>query len=138
MKAYIKPELKITEEIAEDVYMASGSDFNKCYEVSANIHQKPETGRGDYRIQINAAHDAFDGHHSSHQILILHFNMPVKYISSNGILKSGDGTSVLQIDYSYHNNSVDTIGLGDVIVNAEAGLALNSVYMNCNCFCPQH
>ena len=50
-KTYSKPVVTIDIDLAEDVYAASG-----CYTVSAYIHQKPETGRGDYRIQLNGQH----------------------------------------------------------------------------------
>ena len=50
-KTYSKPVVTIDIDLAEDVYAAS-----RCYTVSAYIHQKPETGRGDYRIQVNGQH----------------------------------------------------------------------------------
>ena len=50
-KTYSKPVVTIDIGLAEGVYAASG-----CYTVSAYIHQKPETGRGDYRIQLNGQH----------------------------------------------------------------------------------
>lgn len=51
MKTYSKPVVTIDIGLAEGVYAASG-----CYTASAYIHQKPETGRGDYRIQLNGQH----------------------------------------------------------------------------------
>ena len=48
MKKYEKPIVTIIENQAEGIYMASG-----CYTTTATIHQRPEIGRGDYRIQIN-------------------------------------------------------------------------------------
>lgn len=47
MKTYSKPIVTIDTGLAEGVYAASG-----CYDASAYIHQTPETGRGDYRIQV--------------------------------------------------------------------------------------
>ena len=61
----------------EGVYAASG-----CYTVTTNIHQRPEFGRGDYRIQVNARHDT--SHTCSQQLLTLGFNQSVEYSSSNG------------------------------------------------------
>ena len=50
MKKYSKPVVSIDNGLAEGVYSASGAG---CYDASAYIHQTPETGRGDYRIQVN-------------------------------------------------------------------------------------
>lgn len=137
MKTYEKPVVLANEELAEGVYAASGAGGSDCYEVTAYIHQTPQTGRGDYRIQVNGKHNA-TGHHSTGQVLILYFNQSVDYVSSNGTLKSGDGTSELKIDYSYHNNEKDNIGLGDVVVTSEPGLAITGAVLECNYTCDQH
>lgn len=52
MTDYKKPVVVGCDDVAEGVYAASG-----CYTVTTNIHQRPEFGRGDYRIQVNARHD---------------------------------------------------------------------------------
>jgi len=57
MKEYMKPVLLTSDELAEGVYLASG-DGSGCYTTTAYIHQTPQTGRGDYRIQVNAVHNA--------------------------------------------------------------------------------
>jgi len=136
MKNYTKPTAYITGSLAEGVFMASGA--SDCYTVNAYIHQKPETGRGDYRIQVNAVHSASDNHHSGVQELTLNFNQPVTYVGSNGSLISGDGTSAIKIGYQYHNNGNDNIGLGDVIVKADPGLAITGASLWCNHDCGQH
>ena len=120
--------IKMVDDLAEGVYMASGDADADCFDVTAYIHQTPETGRGDYRIQVNARHD---GDHNSdyHQQLVISFNLPVQYVSSNGKLVSGDGTNELHIDVAYWQNHTDNIGMGDVIVTADAGLAISNVYM---------
>lgn len=144
MKTYEKPIVIANDNLAEGVYAASGSADSggrtDCYVVTANIHQRPETGRGDYRIQFNARHvaDQGDGHHSGGQMLYLTFNQPVEYVSSNGALAGGSGTSRLAIEYAYHNNAGDNVGLGDVIVTSEAGLADPSALLACNGDCGQH
>lgn len=134
MKDYSKPIIVRNEELAEGVYAASGD----CYVVNAYIHQIPEYGRGDYRIQVNGVHNAADGHHSGEQVLTLVFNIPVTYKSSNGTLVGGDNTNAISIKYNYHNNQVDNIGLGDVIVEADAGLAVVGGNLSCNHDCGQH
>ncbi|MBR3242373.1 MAG: hypothetical protein IKF90_06695 [Parasporobacterium sp.] len=122
MNTYKKPVAeKISFTYENQVVTASDG----CYTATAYIHQKPETGRGDYRIQVNGVHSAT--HSCDHQTLHISFNMPVQYSSSQGTLVSGDGTTTLNIDYSYHNNGNDNIGLGDLCVIADAGLAVTSV-----------
>ena len=137
MKNYVKPVVLDNEEIFEGVYAASGDD-NDCYTVTAYIHQRPETGRGDYRVQVNGKHAAANGHHSGEQVLFLYFNQPVTYKSSNGTLVSGDGTSTISIKYNYHNNASDNIGLGDVVVESDSGLTDPSAMLTCNFDCGQH
>lgn len=133
MGKYEKPVVLGSDELAEGVYLASGSD---CYTVTTNIHQTPQEGRGDFRIQVDAVHAA--DHHGTAQVLVITFNQPVIYKSSNGTLESGDGTGTLRISYSYHNNATDTVGLGDVVVEANVGLAVTSAVLECNRTCAQH
>ena len=136
---YVKPIVLANEELAEGVYAASGDiASNDCYTVSAYIHQKPEIGRGDYRIQVNGVHAATNGHHSGEQVLTLAFNQPVEYSYSNGTLVSGSGTSSINIKYNYHNNGNDNIGLGDVVVTSDDGLAITGAMLSCNYDCGQH
>lgn len=126
MKQYVKPVISVDNGMAEGVYAASGTQA--CYTTTAKIHQRPELGRGDYRIQV-------DGHHSSDhtkyaQTLTISFNQNVIYKSCNGNgakLISGDGTTTLKISLTYMQNSTDNIGFGDLIVTADAGLAITGV-----------
>lgn len=141
MKKYVKPVVLATEELAEGIYTASGdvaANGADCYTVSTYIHQAPETGRGDYRIQVDAEHRAGDSHHSGEQHLFLYFNQPVTYSSSNGSLVGGDNTSTIEIKYTYHSNGYDDIGLGDVYVQSEVGLAVTGAKLTCNHDCGQH
>lgn len=132
MKEYVKPIVLANEELAEGVYAASGAD---CYTVNARIVQKPETGRGTHYIQVDAKHDAADGHHGGEQVLTISFNEPVVYQHSNGTLVGGDGTTTLEIRYSYHSNAKDNIGLGSVEVVADVGLAVTGTVLSCNYDC---
>lgn len=119
MKNYEKPIMAITEQ-SEGIYIASG-----CYTTTATIYQRPETGRGDYRIQINGVHKS--DHTKESQILTISFNIPVEYVDSNGNLISGNGSTVLQIKLDYHQNPNDNIGMGGLIVKADSGLSVVSV-----------
>lgn len=141
MGKYEKPMIMANEDVSEGIYAASGAgagDGEDCYSVDAYIHQTPETGRGDYRIQVNGRHAAGDNHHSGLQTLLLFFNQAVTYKSSNGTLVDGDGSECISIDYSYHNNAYDNIGLGDVVVEADSGLAITGSVLICNHDCGQH
>lgn len=117
---YEKPIVIINEEFAEGVYAASG-----CYMVTAYITQIPQTGRGDYRIQLNAIHNA--DHTNNTQTLTIRFNQSVKYVSSNGELGYGDNTATLVINFSYWQNGYDQIGLGELVVTADEGLEIAQV-----------
>lgn len=120
MSNYSKPIISIDNGMAEGVYTASG-----CYTATAKIHQTPQTGRGDYRIQVDGVHKA--DHTNDEQILTISFNQNVTYQSSQGSLISGNGTNVLKIKYNYHQNQNDNIGLGDLVVTSDAGLAVTGV-----------
>lgn len=120
MSNYSKPVISIDNGMAEGVYAASG-----CYTASAYIHQTPETGRETYVIQVNGKHNA--DHSNDAQLLTISFNQNVTYVKSQGTLQSGDGTPTLKIAYSYHQNQVESLGLGDLEVSSGSGLAITSV-----------
>lgn len=125
VKVYEKPVVSVDTGMAEGVYAASGAG---CYDASAYIHQTPQTGRGDYRIQVNGQHHA--DHTKEAQILTISFNQPVTYKSCNGngaSLASGNGSSVLVINLGYHQNPTDNIGFGDLVVESEPGLAITGI-----------
>lgn len=118
---YERPIVFVNEDLAEGVYAASGS---QCYTVTAYITQSPVTGRGDYRIQMNAVHDA--DHTNNAQTLTIIFNQPVKHVSSNGNSYFGDNTNALTIHFSYWQNESDKIGLGELVVESDEGLEIMS------------
>ena len=125
MVKYSKPMVTVDQGLAEGVYAASGTG---CYTVTAKIHQTPQTGRGDYRIQVDGQHHA--DHTKEAQTLTISFNLPVTYVSCNGngaSLQSGDGTNTLVINLGYQQNPTDSIGFGDLIVTADSGLAITGV-----------
>ena len=122
MKQYSKPVVSVDNGLAEGVYAASGAG---CYTASAYIHQTPQTGRGDYRIQVNGQHHA--DHTKEAQILTISFNQNVTYVSGGAGLISGDGTTTLKLKLSYHQNPSDNIGFGDLVVTSDTGLAITGV-----------
>ena len=125
MKTYSKPIVTVDTGLAEGVYAASGADSTGCYDASAYIHQTPQTGRGDYRIQVNGQHHA--DHTKDAQVLTISFNQNVTYVSGGAGLISGDGTTTLKIQLNYHQNPGDNIGFGDLIVTSDTGLAITGV-----------
>jgi hypothetical protein len=121
-----KPMILENNDLSEGVYAASGDG---CYTTTARIHQTPETGRGDYRIQVDADHHA--DHTKEKQWLHISFNQPVVYKSCNAAgaqLVSGSGSNTLVISMTYHQNPTDRIGFGDLIVESEPGLAITGQY----------
>lgn len=120
MREYAKPVVTVDNGLAEGVYAASG-----CYTASAYIHQTPQTGRGDYRIQVNGQHKA--DHSKEAQVLTISFNKNVTYVSGGAGLISGNDTPTLEVKLSYHQNPTDTIGLGDLVVTADTGLEITGV-----------
>lgn len=140
MKNYERPVVMINEDLAEGVYAASGD----CYTVTAQIQQGPglEKHLEYYVIQLDGIHAAQDGHHSSERVIRVVFNQNVTYKNSNAASVAGSGSNVLDLTYiqgngSYHNNADDTLGLGNLEVNSEVGLAITSVsctYCSRSCF----
>lgn len=125
---YEKPMFFTTDDFAEGIYLTSGdtaTNNSGCYTATAYIHQKPQPGSDVYRIQVNGVHKA--DHTRDAQVLHISFNQPVTYNSSNGQLVSGNGTSTLEIAYTYHQNPNDNIGLGDLVVSSNDGLAITAV-----------
>jgi hypothetical protein len=124
MEGYASPIVLQNEEIAEGIFAASGSS---CYNVTGYSLQGPETGRENYVIQINAVHNA--DHTANSQVLTISFNQPVNHVSG-GTLQSGDGTSTLQIGYTYHQNPTDNIGNAALTVTSGAGLEITSASLS--------
>ena len=126
MRNYERPVVLVNSELSEGVYAASGASGSACYSTTAYIHQTPETGRGDYRIQVNAHHDA--DHNCNGQILTISFNQSVDFVScSEGTIIGSTSGTTLQLKMSYWNNHTDNIGLGDLVVTSDAGLSIASV-----------
>lgn len=125
MSNYVKPVVSLDEGMAEGVYAASGTDSAGCYDATAYIHQTPQTGRGDYRIQVNGKHNA--DHTKEAQVLTISFNQNVTYVSGGAGLISGNGTTTLKVKLSYHQNPTDNIGFGDLVVTSDTGLAITGV-----------
>ena len=136
MRDYIKPMVIKSEDVAESVYMASGSE---CYTVNARFSQLPELGNEVYIIQMDATHDA--SHHSTGQVLTVTFNQAVEFVgcTGNGAYHiSGTPANVIKIGYTYHNNDSEYIGLGSLTVKSDSGLALPVCSLSCNKTCSEH
>ena len=103
-KNYTKPIVTIDSGMAEGVYAASG-----CYTASAYIHQTPENGRGDYRIQVNGKHNA--DHTKEAQVLTISFNQNVTYVSGGAGLISGNETTTLKVKLAYHQKPIISVSV---------------------------
>jgi len=94
-----------------------GGGESKCYTCNAHINQRPEVGRDDYRIQVNAQHHG--DHTCNEQILTMVFNHPATFINcSNGSLYGPNNKSEIKVKLRYHNNPNDNIGMGDFTVKS--------------------
>ena len=140
MKNYEKP-LILNMGTYEGVYAASGD----CYTVNARVVQRPATGNLNFVIQMNGQHGPKADHHSTGQVLTITFNKAVDFKECYGngaTYMSGSGTNTLKISYTYHNNSTDNIGLGDLKVmtvdGSWDGLEVTSAVLACNYDCAQH
>lgn len=137
MKNYEKPVVTVNDGMSEGVYAASGD----CFETSAYITQTPTTGFGYYVVHVDAVHSTTD-HHSTEQVLTITFSDAVTYgycSDSSASYVSGNGTTTLQIQYSYHANCSESIGLGDLyITSSAASLSVTSASLSCNYTCSQH
>ena len=119
MGKYEKPTVLLNEELSEGVYTDSG-----CFTTSVNIHQSPQSGRGDYRIQINATHSA--DHTCSWQEVTVYFNQDVEYVSAPGNFVAA-GTNYVVFRRENHCNGHDNIGFGDLVVTSDQGLKVDRV-----------
>jgi hypothetical protein len=124
---YEKPVISIANSIAEDIYMASGG----CFTATCSIVQRPETGRDDYRIQLNAQHDAT--HTCAEQKITLTFNNPVTFVSCGAAsYESGNGTNTIVLKRYNFANGKDSIGIGDIVVKSDFDLDIVSVSVTDN------
>ena len=132
MSKYEKPVVVLNEELAEGVYAASGDVDSDCWTVSAYIHQRPQTGRGDYRIQVNAQHSNPNMHRSKAVITIV-FNMPVIVTGNDSIMTTtGSGSTTIRMEFDIGtSNPNENKGFGDLIVTADPGLEIVSTGIHC-------
>ena len=123
--SYKKPEVKIDEGFAEGIYAASG-----CQAVVARIHQKPEVGRNDYRIQADVKHQA--DHTVEEEEFLIQFNQSVTFkewnVGTATLIGSATGAE-LRFKINRHANPVENIGAGDLIVESGNGLAIIGTWM---------
>ena len=133
MNNYKKPVVLANEELSEGVYAASGGQAtSECWTASARIHQKPETGRGDYRIQVDCAHTNPDMHRSGAIVTIV-FNQSVEVTWPGGGITAitGSGSSIeLEFDIGTYNPN-ENKGWGDLCVTSDAGLEILDVGIRC-------
>lgn len=134
MNSYESPVAIVNEDLSEGVYMASGaSSSSDCWTVTAHIHQRPETGRGDYRLQVDATHLNPDFHRSSAVITFVFNNVVTVTNPGGGASVMGDITgSTIELAFDVGtSNPNEHRGWGDFTVVSDAGLELVSVSIRC-------
>lgn len=136
MANYKKPLVLANEELAEGVYAASGAPTinggSDCWEISAYIDQRPETGRDSYTIQTNGKHINTD-HHRSHIVITYHFNQTVTFqsVGRGSLVGSNTGTSIqIEIDIGTYNGN-EGLGSCALYVVSGDGLELTGVSWEC-------
>lgn len=131
MKNYVSPVIFDNEELAEGVYAGGSGAGTGCYTIRITEHQRPETGRGDFRFQVDAHHET--NHSGNRQIMVITFNqLDVEYVSSNGSPLFGyTKGQVIKIEYGYTQNPTDNIGLGDIVVTADPGVVISKIEIEC-------
>ena len=131
MKNYVSPVIFDNEELAEGVYATGSGAGIGCYNIKITEHQKPETGRGDFRFQVDAHHSA--DHNGNRQIMVITFNQnDVEYQSSSGSVLAGyTSGKVIKIEYAYTQNPTDNIGLGNIVVTANVGVSIEKIDIEC-------
>ena len=114
---YLLSPNKDRNQLIESAYIGGKGNESKCYTCNAKINQRPETGRDDFRIQIEAQHHG--DHTCDEQILTMIFNYPVTFIScNNGSLNGYNNSTRIKVKLRYHNNQIDNIGMEDFIVKS--------------------
>ena len=102
-----------------------------CYTCNAEIIQKPEIGKDDYTIKINAKHHG--DHPCEKQALSMTFNYPVIFIGcSYGKIISANNTTRIKVILTYHNNPNDSIEIDYFIKCAHHDLEIVSCTINDN------
>ena len=141
MSNYKKPVVLMNEELSEGVYAASGDvasseggglTSSDCWTAEARIHQSPETGRGDYRIQVDCKH-ANPGMHRSSAVVTIVFNQSVDVSWAGGGITAevGSGSTIkLAFDIGTYNPN-ESKGWGDLVVTSDAGLEILDVGIQC-------
>lgn len=139
MQNYSKPLVLANEELAEGVYAASGAEstpsapaVSDCWTATARIHQTPQTGRGDYRLQVDCTHTNPGMHWSSYRLTI-NFNQDITYVSCGASvsLESCIGSTLVLVGGPGNHNPNEHHGYGDLIVTSDAGLKVESVGIEC-------
>lgn len=126
MKKFFKPEVKfvMNDELAEGIYMSSGGISASAH---VSIHQRPETGRWDFRCQANVDQFSIDKADDYYVHLIVTFSHPVNVLGTGSgfqIVSDGPGSYTVELCMKRRiNNSGENIGFGDLQVMTENNLA---------------
>lgn len=104
----------------------SEATASSCFDVVATLYEHSDS---NYRYMIEATHNS--EHTTDNEILTLTFNEPVTYLSSEGALLSGNGTTTLQLGLTRHLNYNDNLGFLVRVTCESDSLGLVSARMQC-------
>lgn len=127
---YEKPMAYATDDLAEGVYLASGFGDDHWTITTLRLSQDSVDSRQYYVVHMEAKH------HKQHTVntewLHLSFNKPVTDCSSSGnaTIFSGNGTANPVYQLNYHANPGEGVGLAEINVKADPGLAITGGYIS--------
>lgn len=127
MRRYLRPEILEISDMAEGVYLASGSTDASCWNVEANINKTPSGGSGEYTIHLSGQHNS--DHSSTGYTFEIEFNQNVEFVSCDDSPSASLlPTTRLKLAFNVskvHNHNSNTGNL-KLVVNSESGLSILS------------
>lgn len=104
----------------------SEATASSCFDVKATLIHHSDS---NYMYRIIATHNS--DHTTDNEILTLTFNEPVTYLSSEGALLSGNGTTTLQLGLSRFLNPTGSCGFDLRVLCESDSLGLVSARIQC-------
>lgn len=90
-------------------------ETSPCATLNASLIKDVSSGKAT--VNMNLAHHCNDGLHATSQTITLKFNENVTTSSSDVV--SGNGTNTLVLQYNYHLNAEDNMGIPDLEITCD-------------------